>query len=328
MKPPLFLVFPITYHCNCKCKMCTIWEKQATIPDIPLDLLDRIFSEPLLAGHLKYINLTGGEPFLRKDLIDLVKMFIRNIRNIESFTIATNGLLSDGVVDKTLEILQLLPAHVSTYWSLSLDGPKEIHDEIRGREGCFDAVVETAKRLKQLKEKFPKFDLGFNTTISRFNYRHIREIQRIGEELGVGVGYTTANVVDTFIDSAHSAYDFALRPEEKLELVEFFKELDHKWPNPYWKMVVHMLHGGKRTLTCLARQQGVLIDGDGSVYHCGQSSTLALGNIYRQDFQSIWNGWQARKVSWKIWKECRVCLTNCYPAETWKDHLKKLFQKV
>lgn len=327
MKKPVFLVLPVTYRCNCRCKMCSIWTKQAEVKDIPVELLEKVFQEPILAENLRYVNLTGGEPFLRPDLQDLVDLFIRTCGKMESFTIASNGMLPEQIERQTRKILSKLPKHVSAYWSFSLDGPRGIHDEIRGREGCFDSLMDSVRRLKPLKELHPKFDLGFNATIGHLNFKHVHEIQQISDELGIGVGYTTANVVDAYIDSARSPHDFALHEEDKSELISFFRGLDQKYPNPYWRMVVHMLRGGHRTLTCLARQQGVLIDGDGSVYHCGQSSRLALGNIYEKPFREIWHSVQARKVSFKIWKECRNCLTNCYPAETWRDHLRKLIRR-
>ncbi len=327
MKKPLFLVFPITYTCNCRCRMCTIWERQASVPDIPLDRLETLFSEPILADNIRHVNLTGGEPFLRKDLVELSRMFARRCTRMETFTLASNGMVPELIHDRSEEILSLLPPGVNSYWSFSLDGPRDTHDLIRGREGCFDKLMRTIELIRPFREKYPTFSFGFNATISRFNFRQVEEIQKVADDLGVGVGYTTANVVDTFIGSAASQHDFALREEEKAELVTFFQSLNNRYPNPYWEMVVHMLQGGQRTQSCLARQQGVLLDGDGAVYHCGQSSELFLGNIYEQTFEEIWNGARARDVARRISRECDVCLTNCYPARKWRDQLRDILRR-
>jgi len=314
LKPkPLILVFPVTYKCNCKCVMCSIWMKQERIKDIPYEAIEKLFTSPVLAS-LEEIQITGGEPVLREDLIKIIKLLLDNCSKLKRLSLASNGMLVDQLVLITEEILRLLPHHAELYISLSLDGIGNTHNLIRGNNKAFENVIFSARALKERFKDRPNFKLGFNTVLSSFNYQQAQEILGFCQKEGLSVGFTLANTVSVYIESSKCNSGFVLTQEQIQYVRNFFMKLNQQWPTAYFEMMVDMLGGARRTAGCYARTRGMLIDVDGSVYPCGQSADLRCGNIYEEDISRIWNRKMNKKMRAAFKLECSRCTTNCYPT--------------
>ena len=175
----------ITNACNLRCKMCGQWgesgynlEKPTEVirETVPLEVYRRMVDD---VAHIKpFIYIWGGEPFLYKDLMPLM-----GYMKEKDFTVSlvTNGTRLE---EHAAEI-------VDTGWDalmLSMDGPPEIHDEIRGMPGCFDMLARNIERLNRLKadRNATKPYVMILSTISRDNAAVLDRIFDMGEELGVG----------------------------------------------------------------------------------------------------------------------------------------------
>lgn len=173
---PLSLTVSITQKCNSKCLTCNIWKDESVSEgrqELSLDEYDRIFKS--LKTSVIWYTLSGGEPFLRKDISEIVAL-IKKYSNPKVLIIPTNTILGNRIVKETEKILKILSPDTSLIVNLSLDGIGERHDVIRGIKGNFERFMSTFKDLKELKKTYPSFELGVHSVVSRFNVEDLMEL--------------------------------------------------------------------------------------------------------------------------------------------------------
>jgi len=295
--------------------MCSIWKRQKENEDISAEKYKAIFSEGLLSSNLEYVNLTGGEPLLRNDLEDIVSMFIKLCKRMKVMTLATNGILSDKLINFCQTTIETLPSNIKYYVSLSLDGNEETHNKIRGHTQAFNKVMTSAEYLREMVKKYKNTGFGFHATLSTYNFDQTKYLCELAQDKGIDIGFVPAALVNVYIKSNECSSDFCFTNLQKKEIAKFYNWLNDKWPSHYREMIADMLtNNNKRSMTCLAHKQGVLLDVDGGVYPCGQSADMTFGNIYKNTFTKIWCSKQAKEVRSRIKVECDVCMTDCYPA--------------
>ncbi len=161
---PYKLTFSITYACQSRCVMCNIWQIK---PSGELDIRE-IGEFAQRNSCFKWIEITGGEPFLRSDIVDIVRIFRDSSKDLYVLTMPTNSLCNqDTVVGKIEAILKLGIPKVSI--TISLDGYRELHDRIRGIPGNFDRAMGLAKRLRNLQARYQNLFFVFGYTMGKFN---------------------------------------------------------------------------------------------------------------------------------------------------------------
>jgi len=173
---PFKLSHCLTYSCQSRCLTCRIWQlrpkNELTLPEIS----EFAFKNP----YFGWVNLTGGEPFLRKDIVEIARAYAGSSHPY-LLSLITNGLCPpDDVAGKVPEMIGLCPRMVM---SLSLDGTENVHDYVRGIRGNYRRVIDLAKRLMQFQSK--QFHLIFSYTMSKYNEGRLPEtIIAVGQELG------------------------------------------------------------------------------------------------------------------------------------------------
>lgn len=170
VKMPIDVVLALTYKCNSRCAMCDIW-KMKPFEELEAEYYGR------LPKSLRYINVSGGEPFLRPDIIKVIKILKQSCPKAD-IIISTNGLATELVISKMKEILKIDP-RIGV--AISIDGIGKMHDEIRGIPGAFEKSMQTVKKLK---------DLGMNNlrlafTISKKNAEELSKVYDLANDLGV-----------------------------------------------------------------------------------------------------------------------------------------------
>lgn len=179
---PKYCNFILTTRCNSRCRFCNIWKSNGK--DLPLKTIKRMFSDPFLK-QLKWIQLTGGEPFLYGDLVPLVKFLSKRFNNPEIW-IPTNGVLTRHICKSVSE----MPKNVGI--TVSIDGREVVHDEIRGIR-CYKNALATIKHLSEFRAKV---SIGF--TISSVNYKEISHVYELAKRLRVGFSYRPVNVSEYY----------------------------------------------------------------------------------------------------------------------------------
>ncbi len=266
-KLPHDLVLAVTYNCNSKCRMCNIW-KTEKLPVLNLAEYKK------LPNNLNDVNLTGGEPFLRPDLIEIVKILINLNPNVR-IIISSNGFATDLIKEKMLQILEIKP---DIGVGISLDGIGDVHDQIRGIPGGYQKVMATIKMLK---------DIGVNNlrlafTAGDYNINDLNKAYTLSKELGVE--FTLAAV--------HNAENYFNTVENKITKVkEFEKEFQaiigaelktwniKRWLRAYFAYALLIfIKTGKRLLPNYSGQDNIFIDPMGDVYPADISGHL-MGNL-------------------------------------------------
>ncbi|MBA7503000.1 GTP 3',8-cyclase [subsurface metagenome] len=172
---PLVVSYEVTLSCNCNCRHCDLGgvikdEKQ--LQPYEYGKLTRLLKPPV-------VQISGGEPFLREDIIEVVKA-IKQPDGLPYLIFVTNGvLLNEG------NYLQLYEAGVNQF-SVSLDFPDERHDHFRRHRGLYDRLERTIPHLA----KFGFKNIILNTVITRDNLKEVLPIARKAEEWNVFISYS------------------------------------------------------------------------------------------------------------------------------------------
>lgn len=208
-KAPLHLTFEPTRRCNLNCRMCYIDTSKRRGKVDELDLAD---FETLLDGvRLRSINLVGGEPFMRRDLFDLLDAL--RARRIRVGSLTTNGTLLD--IDNARRIASFIADGVLESLTLSLDGREEIHNTIRDSETAFAKLAQGVDNVKaalaELKINHRKF-MKIITTISESNFSTFPEVVDILSEWGLGILQINHLVFATPVERDASAERLGVAP--------------------------------------------------------------------------------------------------------------------
>ncbi len=173
----------LTYNCNLRCKMCGQWgesgwarklPKEVVSKGLPIDKLETLIDD--IVTFKPAITLFGGEPFLYSNWEELVCYIKSNGLRVN---VITNGTLISRHIEKIVElgIDELI---------FSLDGPEEVHDEMRSGKGTFKRATDGFKELLEYKKKSGRNNpkVNINATIFEINYRRLDELVEIAESIG------------------------------------------------------------------------------------------------------------------------------------------------
>ncbi|MCX6743997.1 MAG: radical SAM protein [Candidatus Parcubacteria bacterium] len=279
---PNDFVLAVTYSCNSRCRMCNIWKSEVQ-PVLALSEYQK------LPADMKEINLSGGEPFLRSDLVALVALLVKQNPRVR-IIINSNGFATELITAKIKEIIKIKPDIILGF---SIDGIGELHDEVRGIPGGFDKVMATFKAVKKLGVK----DLRIAYTAGDYNINQMTQVYKLSQELGAE--FTMAAV--------HNAENYFNISDNKItKLPEFKKEFcilinrelatwqPKNWSRAYFVFALYcFLVSHKRLLPNYSGRDNVFIDPLGAVYPSDVSGHQ-MGNL--KDFNSFKELYQSPKA--------------------------------
>jgi MoaA/NifB/PqqE/SkfB family radical SAM enzyme len=171
-RSPAYLVLYVTNRCDLSCPFC--FNRTARMSKAQEMTLDEHIKLAKSCPHLFELLVSGGEPFLRVDLYDIMMAFVRYSKP-GVIAIPTHGGHPDKIEDWLVRILPITP-NTRIHINLSIDGIGADHDKLRGSSGLFDRIVETAQRVHRLKKKYSNLALGVNTVIGDHNRTVVLEI--------------------------------------------------------------------------------------------------------------------------------------------------------
>lgn len=300
-----------TYRCQMRCKMCNIWQA-------PTDVRKEITADDLaILPNFKFVNLTGGEPFQREDIEDIVDVMFKKSPRI---VISTSGWHYD-------KIINLAKKYPNIGIRVSIEGLRETNDSLRGREGGFDKGLSLLKELKQIGIK----DIGFGMTVSNLNHQDLIPLYKISKKMNLE--FATAAFHNSFYfhkyDNMISDKNAVTADFEKL-INSLLKENNPKsWFRAFFNLgLINYINGGKRMLPCQAGTTNFFIEPYGEVYPCnGMEDGVwkqSMGNIREvSSFDEIWYGEKAQQVRERV----ASCPKNCWmvgtAAPVMKQHISK-----
>jgi MoaA/NifB/PqqE/SkfB family radical SAM enzyme len=179
---PLTLTFSVTAACQSRCKTCNIGAVYLANPalakqNLTLDEIERVFRS---LGPIYFFNVSGGEPFMRPDLPEIIRLACIHLRP-RLIHIPTNAI-SPKFIDKAARrILAVMEEHAprSTPISIkpSIDGIGAMHDYVRGYPGNFALLERTIDVLLEIRKENPRLHVDLGTVISNLNLHHLDEIE-------------------------------------------------------------------------------------------------------------------------------------------------------
>jgi Fe-coproporphyrin III synthase len=161
----------ITSRCNSKCRTCFYHEKLNSTDDLTFEEIKTI-SET--APKFDKLWLSGGEPFLREEIVEIIKLFYDN-NGARVVNLPTNGLLGDRIESETARLLEACP-ELTVHLNFSLDGPGKLHDSNRGVPGNFKKTIAIMEKMKKKYNGHPRLLLNAVTVITPDAYGDLIEL--------------------------------------------------------------------------------------------------------------------------------------------------------
>jgi len=266
--PPYLILF-VTHRCNARCPFC--FDRGYKAPgqggELSLSEIEKIASK--WPGLLQ-VTLTGGEPFMRDDVGAIALAFVR--AGAASITIDTNGTMPDKVAAAVNEVLDDAPSLILDL-NVSIDGPAELHDELRGIDGAHDLAMETARALAPLQQDHPGFRLGATVTVSAFNQDSAAET--VAELCGAGLFKRVAPILARGKPADPKALDYDLSVyEDCLNAISLdaggslSSRLKSALSSRVREVVLETRRRDSLLLPCKAGATMVEVDAFGAVYPC------------------------------------------------------------
>ncbi len=292
---PFSLVISLTYRCNSRCSTCRVWEREAK--EFSAEEWGKFFRR-LAPARLYYLTFSGGEPFLRDDIAQIVIAAAETLKPA-LITIPTNGLLNRRIVREVEKMLRGMPPETKLGINLSLDGVGEEHDRIRNVPGNWDRAMETYWALRAIQH--PALIVSIHTVISRLNARRMGEIARTLLSLNPDSYITEVaeereelRTVGLPITPPPGEYRQAIR--EVLEAIgekEFtgLPKLTQAFRQEYYHLTGKILEEKRQVIPCYAGWASGHIAPDGDVWTCC-TRAQPVGNLRETDYdlRPIWFG--------------------------------------
>ena len=282
----------VTYRCNARCTMCNRYKEPSKPEDeITIDTIKKL-------PKMYFTNITGGEPFIREDLADIVRELYKLSDRI---VISTNGFFTDRIIALAKEFPQV-------GIRISIEGLEETNNEIRGLENGFQRGYQTLKRLKEMGMK----DVGFGMTVQDRNANDLVPLYDLSDELDMEFATASLHNSFYFVEENNVIHDreMVARNFEKLINKMLKSKSPKKWFRAYFNHgLINYIYGHPRLLPCDMSFDTFFIDPYGDVMPCnGTKEKEIMGNLNTQDWDELWNSPQADEVREKV----RKCNRNCW----------------
>jgi MoaA/NifB/PqqE/SkfB family radical SAM enzyme len=317
---PYKVTLVATYHCNFRCEMCSIWQKHSTGEMTPAEVESFFGRWP----QFSWVHLTGGELFMRRDLEDLVTAVVERDRALYLLNFPTTGWFGDRTVALVERLLRRGIGRLMV--TISIDGPRPLHDAMRGLPGSWDRGIDTFRRLRAIRARnfqvvagmtlFAKNAPFVDDTIAAIRSL-VPDFERRDLHLNIGhesphyfandgyLGGSTPNPVVAAIDAHRAETGNRLHPVRFLE-------------DRYQALVAAYYRERRSPLRCTALASSCFIDPYWQLFPCSIWDR-PLGGLREAgfDLRALWASEIARRTRRDVVDEqCPHCWTPCeaYPT--------------
>jgi len=328
-----FVIFFVTNRCNSRCKHCFYWKSLNKKGELKLREIKKIFQN---LGYVRDISLSGGEPLLREDIVEIVKIIYENSKP-KSLSIPSNGLLPNKLEEVSERILNSCP-NMKLIINLSIDGPEKVHDYIRGVKGNFKKSTDCIEKLVNLRKKFNNLYVNINSVIMNKNIDYLEKFMNyVKNNFDVDGHYFEIIRGDSKnkefkipeLNKLKKFYEKALE-NEKFYFEKRFKKrrvginLGRKITKIFYIGIIKYLYflqiavikGKKWPFRCLAGKTSLVIYPKGEVSVCELKP--AIGNLkkFNYDIKKLRKSTKWKKMLEKIKTTKCSCTHDCFIYNT------------
>lgn len=295
----------VTYRCNARCTMCNRYKAPSKPEEeISIETIEKL-------PKMNFVNVTGGEPFIRQDLEDVIKALYKKTDRV---VISTNGFFTDRIID-------LCKKFPTLGIRISIEGLEQTNNEIRGLADGFNRGYTTLRKLVEMKHP----DVGFGMTVQDKNAKDLVALYKISDELGMEFATASLHNSFYFVEAKNIIHD---RPMVAKCFEDLINELlnsksPKKWFRAYFNHgLINYIYGQKRLLKCDMSVDTFFIDPYGDVMPCnGTKDKEVMGNLNTMTWDELWNGKQADEVRKRV---CH-CGRECWMIGSVAPAMKKYF---
>jgi len=319
---PRELHFELTYSCNQTCLMCDIWPRYRNDPglkkrELTFDEIKSIVGNSKLLQDLELILFSGGEPFLRPDLVPIVSFFAERYP-ASQLVILSNCFDQKLVLGKLGRILEAVPG-ANIMLGTSLDGIGASHDRIRGIPGAFDMLCQV---LEDIKVKYPQVKVETNFTITPSNFDQLIPAFDFTREKEIGFSAQFPIPWEGTEQIEWQADHFQKVEEDISRIMEEVYRQDNVMIGPppprllmrlqYLKGLLEYERNPRRIFPhCPAPYRYAMISPQGDLYFCPKLKEMVVGNVRETSFDKLWLSGKAEKIRNHINSGACHCWLNC-----------------
>jgi|SRR3989344_7832794 len=324
-KAPLSIIHFITNRCNARCNHCFIYYNESArkknpryneFSELDLNEIEKITKS--FSGKLGAVYLTGGEPFLRDDITDIVGYYIKN-SGVSFVSIMTNGFLYNEI-SKKIGLLCSSYNNANFYVCISIDNYKKKHDKNRNLRNSFENAIKTYHILKEMN--LSNLSINVNITVSNQSTREL--ILLYNFLIKTGINSITCGALRSRpkermkfnFNGYKKLANLVMRDIKKGKLVSFRGFFGADMLNAknlaLWKRLFTELKENRFIAPCHAGSALGVIHANGDVYPC-EILDMRIGNVrdYNYDFLRLWNSKQAENTRKYIRKIKCHCSFEC-----------------
>jgi MoaA/NifB/PqqE/SkfB family radical SAM enzyme len=283
--------------------MCNTWK----FPSNPSEEFNPAILHKL-PGGMQRLNITGGEPMLRKDIREIVRILDTKTNRLE---ISSNGRFDDKLVSIAKEFPNITIR-------VSIEGLPALNDEVRGIKNGFDHALRAILHLKELGVH----DIGFAMTISGENCRDLMDVYSLASNLDVELANAVVhnsfyfhkedNKINNIneVEQVMEGFMRALLSSPRRRIKKRVKD----WFRAYLNLgLLHHIQGKQRPISCGAGTDTFFLDPYGKILACnGSKEPLVMGDLTTAPFEEIWHSEQAENIR----KEVAACKQACWMTGT------------
>lgn len=315
---PVLVLYPHA-RCNCRCVMCDIWKSTSAAEITPEELARHIADIQKLS--VKWVVFSGGEPLMHSDLFRLSDML--RSRNIRVTLLSTGLLLARHAHDVATRIDDVI---------VSLDGPPDVHDQIRRVPGAYSKLQRGIRAIHELNSAFP---ISGRCTIQRLNYAWLAETARNAKDLGLkSISFLAADVTSMAFNrfqpwEAYRQAEIALTLEEIVVLERVLERVNSQWQGTGFvaedaeklRRIANHFRAQLgltpfRAPRCNAPWVSAVVEADGAVRPCFFHRTI--GTVKSQSLINVLNGFEAQQFRDSLDVATNPICRRCVCSLHWK----------
>jgi len=322
------LIYIVTNRCNAQCHTCNLWKKnhkEEIRPEISLGRVKTVFTNSRYLRSIKKVSFTGGEPFLRDDLLDIFDFFYHFYEC--TFSIPTNGILYDRI-DAFLDNIMKRNRIPDLFMSVSID-TLHLNGNDRKKTKFTDSILKSIDIMK--KYRIPA---GVSFTISPYNYMYLKKAYEFAKHRKLIFTYRLAQIAD-YYNNTDIRFDW--KPDQLNEVKEQiryiikdkykYSSLDEINSNFDYRIyfasrIVTNVRNPERDFPCYSGRRSFVLSPYGDVYPCVMVFD-SIGNIQQHEFDTVWESEKRAGMIKKISHFDCQCWTECEMLENLEKNIEK-----